>query len=313
MGVKEKMKHLLSMADLTVGEIEHILKDAQKFSEGDAWQPDKQTFVTNLFFEPSTRTKLSFEVAEKKLGLDVLNFEAKSSSTKKGETLYDTVKTLESIGARAAVIRHSEDDYYDELLNNDVSIPIINAGAGSGQHPTQSLLDLLTIKQEFNRFVGLTVAIVGDIRHSRVAHSNADALTKLGANVIFSGPKEWQDNLVNFLPMDEAVRTADVVMMLRIQHERHADKIGWTVNEYHEKHGLTIEREKTMKSTSIIMHPAPVNRGVEIAGELVECERSRIFKQMENGVAVRMAVLKHALEDKKGGKSYDFKECTAVS
>lgn len=294
------MKHLLSMTDLTKAELEEILEQAQEFQMGQTWTPMEQTFVANLFFEPSTRTKLSFEVAEKKLGLDIINFVAETSSAKKGESLYDTAKTLESIGANILVIRHFDDNYYDDLVDN-IKIPIINAGAGCAQHPTQSLLDLLTIKQEFNQFDGLTVGIIGDIKHSRVAHSNAEALRKLGANVVFSGPKEWIDDERYYADIDDVIEQADVVMMLRIQHERHQQSMGLSVEEYHQQYGLTVERERRMKKHSIIMHPAPVNRGVEIADELVECSRSRIFKQVSNGVFVRMAVLKLALEKAKGG------------
>lgn len=294
MGAKT-MNHLLTMSGLTLNEIEHILFDAERFSKGESWKAEKQMFVANMFFEHSTRTRNSFEVAEKKLGFEVLNFYAETSSVQKGETLYDTVRTLESIGINGVVIRHHENNFYQELVGK-INIPIINAGAGTGEHPTQSLLDLLTIKQEFQTFKDLNVAIVGDIRHSRVAHSNYDALTRLGANVVFSGPSEWQDSKGMFVPIDEAVREADVLMLLRIQHERHEGHMGNSKEEYHQAYGLTIEREKTMKKHSIIMHPAPVNRDVEIASELVECERSRIFKQMQNGVYARMAVLKRALE-----------------
>lgn len=297
MGAKT-MNHLLTMSGLTVNEIERILFEAERFSQGDTWRAQNQTFVANMFFEHSTRTRNSFEVAEKKLGLEVLNFYAESSSVQKGETLYDTVRTLESIGINGVVIRHHDNNFYQELVGK-INIPIINAGAGTGEHPTQCLLDLLTIKQEFQTFKDLNIAIVGDIRHSRVAHSNYDALTRLGANVVFSGPNEWQDQTDKFVSMDEAVREADVLMLLRIQHERHAGQMGNSKEEYHQAYGLTIEREKTMKKHSIIMHPAPVNRDVEIASELVECERSRIFKQMQNGVFARMAVLKRALETKK--------------
>jgi aspartate carbamoyltransferase catalytic subunit len=294
------MKHLLTITELHNEEILGILHEAQQFSEGKAWTPATDKFVANLFFEPSTRTKFSFEVAEKKLGLHVLNFESQSSSVQKGETLYDTVKTLEAIGANAVVIRHPKDHYFDELVEG-ISIPIINGGDGCGHHPTQSLLDLLTMQQEFVIFQGLNVVIVGDIRHSRVARSNADVLKRLGANVYFSGPEQWMDDAMlngNYLPMDEAVKIADVMMMLRIQHERHAFKMISSKEEYHELYGLTIAREAMMKKNSIIMHPAPINRDVEIASSLVECERSRIFKQMTNGVAIRQAVLKRALQHK---------------
>ncbi|OEH91192.1 aspartate carbamoyltransferase catalytic subunit [Bacillus solimangrovi] len=294
------MKNLLTMSALTVHEIYEILHDAQQFAEGMKWQPSAQQFVANLFFEPSTRTRFSFEAAERRLGFEVLNFDAASSSTQKGETLYDTVRTLESIGANVAVIRHEADDYFDELVGR-VGIPIINAGSGSGHHPTQSLLDLLTIQQEFGTFEGLRVAISGDIRHSRVAHSNAEALSRLGAEVIYTAPIHWRDNSGDYVEMDEAVKSADVMMLLRIQHERHADGMNMTKEDYHNQYGLTVEREKLMKQRSIIMHPAPFNRNVEIADELVECERSRIFKQMTNGVYVRMAVIKRALQQTSGG------------
>ncbi|MBD1379958.1 aspartate carbamoyltransferase catalytic subunit [Metabacillus arenae] len=290
------MQHLLKMSDLSETEIMTILEDAQEYKNGAGWAPDQKFFVANLFFEPSTRTRFSFEVAEKKLGLEVLNFEAHSSSVQKGETLYDTVKTLEAIGAQACVIRHSQDHYFDELLEN-VQIPILNAGDGCGHHPTQSLLDLMTIYEEFGRFDGLTVSIHGDIRHSRVARSNAETLKRLGANVMFAGPKEWMDpfNTSGMITdTDQAIKKSDVVMLLRIQHERHDQEK--KTDQYLEAYGLTKERAKLMKPRAIIMHPAPVNRGVEIENSLVECGKSRIFKQVQNGVFVRMAVLKRAFE-----------------
>ncbi|WP_082686831.1 aspartate carbamoyltransferase catalytic subunit [Bacillus sp. FJAT-27445] len=307
------MKHLLTMADLQPDEIHTLIDEAEGFSKGAIWAPKRNAFVSNLFFEPSTRTKCSFEIAERKLGLEVIQFEASASSALKGETLYDTVRTLESIGVDAVIIRHPADQYYDELLTG-CRIPILNAGDGCGHHPTQSLLDLMTIKQEFGRFAGLKVAIVGDIRHSRVAHSNAVALKKLGAEVVFSGPPEWFEEKSSFEPIDSAVRTADVVMLLRIQHERHERHYGLSKEDYHRMYGLTIERENRMKPGSIIMHPAPVNRDVEIASCLVESQRSRIFKQMENGVYVRMAVLKRALAQQTGGRYHEaFAEKRAVA
>ncbi|MBD8068366.1 aspartate carbamoyltransferase catalytic subunit [Bacillus sp. PS06] len=297
------MNHLLTMNELSVTDIQEILEDADKFKNGKQWNIEQQTFIANLFYEPSTRTKFSFEVAERKMGFEVLNFEAATSSVQKGESLYDTVRTLQAIGAKAVVIRHSQEEYFSEL-NGKVDIPVINAGDGCGHHPTQSLLDLLTIKQQFGRFNGLKVAIIGDIRHSRVARSNAEVLTRLGAEVIFSAPNQWQDRTNpygQYVHIDEAIETSDVVMLLRIQHERHDEAMGLTKEDYHSLFGLTVEREKRMKLGSIIMHPAPFNRDVEIASELVECERSRIFKQMENGVFVRMAVLKRALQIAKEG------------
>ncbi|MEH7353043.1 aspartate carbamoyltransferase catalytic subunit [Neobacillus drentensis] len=302
------LHHLLTTNELKVEEICQLLEDAKRFSEGMVWRPEQQMFAANLFFEASTRTKCSFEVAERRLGLGVIPFEVETSSVQKGETLYDTVKTLESIGVNAIVIRHGQDRYFDDLVGK-INIPILNGGDGCGHHPTQSLLDLLTIQQEFGRFDGLKIAIIGDISHSRVARSNADALTRLGADVIFSGPEEWFDyhslNNARFKPIDEAIREADVVMLLRVQHERHQKKGSFTASEYHRQFGLTLEREKRMKTNSIIMHPAPVNRNVEIADSLVECNRSRIFKQMENGVYVRMAALKRSIESLMGGNQYE--------
>ncbi len=292
------MKHLVSMNDLSREQILDILDNAEAFASGEEWQPKNKMFATNLFFEPSTRTKTSFEMAERKLGIEVIPFETGSCSLLKGETLYDTIKTLEAIGVNTAVIRHGEEAYYQSFIDQ-LNIQLINAGDGCGQHPTQSLLDLFTIKQEFGGFNGLKVAIIGDLSHSRVAKSNHKALSALGAEVLYSGPPQWFDSNQlnsNFCEMDNAVEIADVVMLLRIQHERHESTSFMTTEEYHSKYGLTIEREKRMKKDSIIMHPAPVNRNVEIADCLVESEKSRIFKQMENGVFTRMAVLKSILE-----------------
>ena len=300
------MKRLLTMNELSIPEMEEILADAERFANGAVWRPNEQTMVSNLFFEPSTRTKSSFEVAERKLGLEVIQFDPGASSVLKGETLYDTARTFESIGVKVLVIRHFEDNYFDQLLGKNLNIPIVNAGDGCGNHPTQSLLDLLTIKQEFGGFNGLKIAIIGDIRHSRVAKSNEIALTRLGAKVVFSGPPEWYEEnsgLVEYEDIDQAITTSDVVMLLRIQHERHHSTVETT--DYMEKYGLTKNREQMMKPNAIIMHPAPINRGVEIDSDLVECSRSRIFKQMENGVFVRMAVLKNVLQQFGGGNFYE--------
>ncbi|WLR53495.1 aspartate carbamoyltransferase catalytic subunit [Mesobacillus subterraneus] len=299
---------LLTTSQLDTNEIQEIILAASEFAKGKTWKPEEKLFICNLFYEPSTRTKSSFEMAERKLGLEVIPFEVQTSSVLKGETLYDTVKTLEAIGTDAVVIRHDADSYFSEL-EKGISIPIINAGDGKGHHPTQSLLDLMTIQQEFEKFTGLTITIIGDVLHSRVARSNADALMRLGAKVVFSGPEDWV-NLNElpagcfYKPVDDAIAMADVVMLLRVQHERHDGKILFDKDEYHRKYGLTLERERLMKNGSIILHPAPVNRGVEIADELVESSKSRIFKQMENGVYIRMAVLKRALENRNGGTEY---------
>jgi aspartate carbamoyltransferase catalytic subunit len=293
------------MDDLEDKEIFQLIGEAIDFQQGKRWGSNDQLFIANLFYESSTRTKCSFEVAERKLGLSVLPFEVSTSSVNKGESLYDTAKTLESLGVHALVIRHPDEEYFDQLHN--LKLAIINGGDGCGNHPTQSLLDLMTIYQEFGKFDGLRVTIIGDIRHSRVARSNTAVLKRLGTDVNFVAPLEWQDPThmdQSYITMDEAIRTSDVVMLLRIQHERHEKKSN-NVELYHQQYGLTREREKQMKPNSIIMHPAPINRGVEIATELVECERSRIFKQMENGLYMRMAVLKRALTKTEGGINND--------
>ncbi|MEC1289951.1 aspartate carbamoyltransferase catalytic subunit [Bacillus mojavensis] len=300
------MKHLTTMSELSTGEIKDLLQTAQDLKNGKTDHQLTGKFAANLFFEPSTRTRFSFEVAEKKLGMNVLNLDGTSTSVQKGETLYDTIRTLESIGVDACVIRHSEDEYYKELVGH-VNIPILNAGDGCGQHPTQSLIDLMTINEEFNTFKGLTVSIHGDIKHSRVARSNAEVLTRLGARVLFSGPPAWQDEENTFgayVSMEEAVETSDVVMLLRIQNERHQSAV--SQEGYLNEFGLTVERAERMKQHAIIMHPAPVNRGVEIDHSLVESEKSRIFKQMQNGVFIRMAVLQRALQTnaKRGEAAY---------
>ncbi|MCP8970221.1 aspartate carbamoyltransferase catalytic subunit [Ectobacillus ponti] len=301
------MNNLLTMSELTECEIAEILQEAQRFADGAIWKSPNQVFAANLFYEASTRTHFSFEAAQKRLGLEVLNVGVESSSVQKGETLYDTVKTLEAIGANVVVIRHPQDRYFEELTGR-VGIPVLNAGDGCGNHPTQSLLDLLTIQQEFHTFQGLQVGIAGDIRHSRVARSNAEALTKLGATVYFASPEEWKDErnpFGTYASLDHLIPQVDVLMLLRVQHERHDQGAGVQMQHYHETYGLTVEREQNMKPGSIIMHPAPVNRGVEIADALVECSRSRIFKQMQNGVYVRMAVLKRALSGVKGGIAHE--------
>lgn len=291
---------MLTTNELTAEKIQTLLRSAEEFAQGKRLRATEEIYVSNLFFEDSTRTKTSFYMAQRQLGLQVVPFGVNSSSVNKGESLYDTVKTLQSLGINLLVIRHKQDKYYEELRNID--IPIINGGDGSGNHPSQTLLDLMTIQQEFGNFKGLKVGIVGDVKHSRVANSNAEALRKLGAKVFFSGPEKWFDEgtIINgtYMSIDELVKEVDVLMLLRIQHERHGEKMKISLESYHRKFGLTREREKMMKEKAIIMHPAPINRGVEIDSELVECERSRIFKQMQNGVFARMAILKDALETK---------------
>lgn len=303
MGGVGLLKNFVSMKEMSEVEIIQLLKTAADIEQNGIEQFHQQLFVANLFFEPSTRTKMSFVVAEKKLGLEVLDFHGESSSLQKGESVYDTAKTFEAIGANLLVVRHPLDNQVQQLAEQ-LNIPVINAGDGTGEHPTQCLLDLYTMYQEFKSFKGLNVLIAGDVVHSRVARSNAYALRTLGANVYFATKPEWQDATLDFpyLDLDEAIQKCDVVMLLRIQLERHKEKATMTNASYLAEFGLTLEREQRMKDHAIILHPAPVNRGVEIDDRLVECERSRIFTQMKNGVTTRMAVMAQLLQQ--GGTTY---------
>jgi len=295
-------KHLISLAELSEKEILDILERAVFWaSQKDHELPESlkslsKPIVCNLFFEPSTRTRFSFEVAAKKLNLHVLNFDYKSSSAQKGETFYDTIRTLESMGVGIAIVRSSEEYLLSEIADKIKTTSLINAGAGMSEHPTQALLDMLTIKEEFGSFKGLKVSIIGDVKHSRVARSSLHALHRFGAKVSLCGPDIFiPDNSafpfkMDVLDLETALNSADIVMLLRIQNERHNISLG----HYREQFGLTSSRVQLMQPHARIMHPAPFNRGVEIDDELVESERSLIFKQVANGVAVRMAVLERA-------------------
>ncbi|MBQ6836646.1 MAG: aspartate carbamoyltransferase catalytic subunit [Clostridia bacterium] len=290
------MKHLLTLADLSIEEINAILDDAQGFCDGTLKCDLSGRIAANLFFESSTRTQYSFNVAQEKLNVRVVSFNVATSSMNKKESFYDTVKLFDAIGCDFLVIRSPEVEYYKQLLGH-VNAAILNAGDGTGNHPTQSLLDLLTIRQEFGKFEGLKCCICGDIAHSRVAHTNFEVMRRLGMEVVTSGPDMFMEEGMNFEPFETALKTSDIVMMLRVQHERHDGSVQFDKDEYHKNFGLTAENVAKMKEHAIIMHPAPFNRGVEIADEVVECDKARIFKQMSNGVFVRMAVLKRAVED----------------
>lgn len=292
-------KSLLGLKGMPQEEIMSIL-DRAKYWES---RPEKLDpilqgkFVANMFFENSTRTRFSFEVAEKRLGAEVLNFAAAVSSVQKGESIYDTVRTLESMGIDAGVIRMKPIGMLAEIAHK-VKVPLINAGDGNNEHPTQALLDMFTMRKHFGELKGLRVAIIGDIRHSRVARSNLWALQTMGAEVVFCAPDEMQapelSEYASYVSIEEALQ-ADVVMMLRVQLERHEGSIFGSAEEYREHYGLTVERASKMKSHSIIMHPAPFNRDVEIDSDLVESPQSRIFEAMGNGVPIRMAVIERAL------------------
>lgn len=290
-----KLKGLLTLKDLSAEKIMDVLSYSLKIKQGLHVSYHGKKFVT-LFFENSTRTHYSFIMALKNLGIDVIDCNTSVSSIQKGESLYDTVKTFEAIGADGVVIRHSKDEYFNEL--EGINIPVFNGGDGKSNHPTQSLLDLMTIYEEYGHFEGLKCCIVGDISHSRVAHTNIEVMERLGMEVYISGPEEYNDGSAKYLDIDEAIKTCDVIMLLRVQFERHTKSMQISKEEYHKQYGLTMNRVNNMKESAIIMHPAPFNRGLEIADDVVECEKSRIYKQMSNGVFVRMAVISMVLDGK---------------
>ena len=290
------MKNIVKMADLTNEEVFQLIHRGLELKNGKHVECRDDLYVANLFFENSTRTKHSFEIAEHKHKLKVINFEVATSSVNKGETLYDTCKTLEMLGCNMLVIRHSQNAYYDDLKN--LNIPILNGGDGSGEHPSQCLLDLMTMYEKFGTFENLNIIIAGDIKNSRVAKSNYRMLTRLGAKVRFVCPDIYKDEtLGEVVDFDEVIGEVDVCMLLRVQHERHASKMGLTKEEYHEKFGLTPQRYEKLKETAIVMHPAPVNRDVEIASELVEAPKSVIFEQMKNGMFMRQAMIEKVIKD----------------
>ena len=287
------MKNLFNLSSLSIEEITAILDRAQQFADGVKSDRAKGKVVASLFFEPSTRTQNSYSTAVMRLGGQVLTFNSSVSSMTKGETFYDTVKVFESLGCDAAIIRDKKNEYWKEL--EGIKMPILSGGDGTGNHPTQSLLDLLTIRQEFGHFDGLKVCIVGDIIHSRVAHTDIEVMERLGMEVYTSGPDEFKEEGFNYIDFDKAIKEMDVIILLRIQHERLSSEMIMSKEDYNKQFGLNKNRVRAMKPNAIIMHPAPFNRGVEIDDDCVECEKSRIFKQMSNGVFVRMAAVERSL------------------
>ena len=300
-------KDLLGIRELSVEEITTILDTADSFKEVSARAIKKVPAlrgktVINLFFEASTRTRTSFEIAAKRLSADAVNISASTSSVSKGESLIDMAQNLQAMAPDAIVIRHPSPGVPHQL-SQMVSASIINGGDGAHEHPTQALLDGFTIREHKGRISGLQVAIVGDIMHSRVARSNAHLLTKLGAHVRIAGPRTLipvgYDKLIENSEgsltvcdhIDEAIAGSDVVMMLRIQRERMTDAFFPSLKEYSVQYGLTLRRLELAAGDCIVMHPGPVNRGIEISSEVVDSARSLILDQVTNGVAVRMAIL----------------------
>ena len=290
------MRNLVKMSDLSKEEVYDLIQRALELKAGASPIQRPDLIAANLFFENSTRTKHSFEVAQMKLGLQVLNFEASTSSLNKGETLYDTCKTLEAIGCNMLVIRHSQEAYYQEL--EGLTIPIVSGGDGSGEHPSQCLLDLMTLYEHFGRIEGLEVVIAGDIKNSRVARSNYHMLTRLGAKVQFVGPQVFADpTFGQMVDFDQLIGQVDACMLLRVQFERHQEAVALSQADYHAHYGLTLARYQELQPQAIVMHPAPVNRDMEIASELVEAPQSRIFTQMTNGRYMRQAILEKIIAD----------------
>jgi aspartate carbamoyltransferase catalytic subunit len=301
MGVVWKKKDLLGLEDLTREEIELILTTAESFKQVSTREIKKVPAlrgktVVNLFYEPSTRTRVSFEIAAKRLSADVINIMAETSSVKKGETLIDTGTNIQALKTDIIVVRHNCSGAA-AMLARHVDISVVNAGDGWHEHPTQALLDILTLKERLGRIEGLNVAIVGDIAHSRVARSNIWGLTKLGARVIVCAPRILIPEAIEQMgvrvscDIDEALQGADAVNVLRMQFER--DEKGAFPNqiEYFKNFGITKDRLKKAKKDIIVMHPGPLNRGVEISSEIADGANSVILEQVTNGIAARMAVL----------------------
>jgi aspartate carbamoyltransferase catalytic subunit len=312
------IKHLQSITQLAPDDIIRILDTADSFREVGTRVIKKVPAlrgrtVVNLFYEASTRTRISFEIAAKRLSADVINFTTSGSSVSKGESLKDTALTLQAMGADAIVIRHSSSGS-PYTLSRWVEASVINAGDGTHEHPTQALLDLYTIREHFPSFDGLRVAIVGDVRHSRVARSGTHALSRMGAQVTLVGPPTlippeapaWGAEVSHEL--DPVLPKLDVCYMLRVQRERQRQQYFPSIREYSRLYGLDGRRVEALPEGALIMHPGPMNRGVEIASEVADLPRSLITDQVTNGIAVRMALLYLIL----GGVGAEAEEGTAV-
>lgn len=297
------MRHLLGLEDLSAADITRLLDRAEGYvgvGQGSVPKRDelKGKVVVNLFFEPSTRTRMSFGLAARRLGADTLDFSPSGSSTSKGETFIDTAKNIEAMGIDAVVVRHSSAGA-PHLLAKHLAphVRIVNAGDGAHEHPTQGLLDILTVRRARGRVAGLTVALVGDIAHSRVARSNIHGLTKLGANVIVCGPTTLVPPDIASLgvevthDLDDVLPRCDVVNMLRVQFERQRTGLFPSVGEYAHLFGLNGQRLRRAKPDVLLLAPGPINRGVELTPDVADGPNSAILEQVANGLAVRMAVL----------------------
>ncbi len=296
-----KHKHIFGIEQLSKEDIDHVLSLARSFKEISERSIKKVPIlrgktVINFFFEPSTRTRLSFEIAAKRMSADTFNIAASTSSTTKGETLIDTARNLEAMKPDAIVIRHASSGA-PQLLSRHINASIINAGDGAHEHPSQGLLDMMTVMEHKGEIAGLNVAIVGDIAHSRVARSDIIGFTRLGANVRLAGPATFIPSGIEQLgakvcgSVDEAIEGADVVMALRIQHERLNDPLLPSLREYSSFYGVNRATLERAQKDALIMHPGPINRGVELSPDVADGPQSVIMDQVTNGVAVRMALL----------------------
>ena len=300
-----RLQHLLTLEGMPRAQLVSLLDRAQQFVDhGDRREALAGTAICTLFFEPSTRTRLSFQLAAQRLGADVLNFDVSTSSTRKGETARDTLKTIEAMGVRGFVIRHHDDGAVAALAAAaDPGTALVNAGDGRSAHPTQGLLDMLTLRQAKGEdFRRLKVLIVGDVLHSRVARSDLHALQALGAGEVrVCGPQSLlpdPDTLSGCTvshDLDAALEGVDAVMMLRLQRERMDDGLVESLDDYHRQYGLTASRLRRADPGAVVLHPGPINRGVEITDEVADGPQSRVLTQVSNGVATRMAVLEALL------------------
>ncbi|MEK6659254.1 MAG: aspartate carbamoyltransferase catalytic subunit [Campylobacterota bacterium] len=290
------MKHLIRTDDFTTSEIESILEDARLFSDGRFDRILKDKIIITLFFENSTRTRSSFEIAAKRLGAEIVHLDVANSSTKKGETLVDTAMNLDAMGPHAIIVRH-QNSGVPKILSNHTKASIINAGDGAHAHPTQALLDLFTLKKHFGDIKGKKIAIVGDIKNSRVANSNIELLGRFGMEVILVAPPQFlpKTNLRTTHYINEIIDEVDAIMSLRTQTERHSSQTYASLKDY--ASDFCITSEVVGDRDIILLHPGPVHRNIDICDALLADERCKVLEQVSNGVAIRMAVLKKLIND----------------
>lgn len=293
------IRHLLSTSDFTIQDIEDIFSQAQRFALGENSTILKDKIVINIFFENSTRTRSSFEVAAKRLGGEVVNLDVQTSSTSKGETLFDTAANLDCMNPCAIVVRHKNGGV-PELLSRHVHCSIVNGGDGAHAHPTQALLDLFTLKQHFSDVRGKRIAIVGDIKNSRVANSNIELLSRFGMDITLVAPPHFlpQTSLKTSSNLTKTLEEVDAVMSLRTQTERHEHQIYASLNDY--AYDFCITKDRIGDKNIVVLHPGPIHRNIDISDEVLDDPRSLVLEQVKNGVAVRMAVLEKLVVESRG-------------